>query len=410
MSTLNKLGWASARNDLVSFILNKKLVHVLVVFLTVILIFINYSAKTKADTLISPSRNTILAGLVKSEFSAVEDNQDFIVESFDNGVVTPPKQLSYVDKQGTVNSQMGVKIGQTDEEGASGNTQNNSSVVRPVLPATQVTKRPRTEIIEYTVEEGDSISTIADNFDISVNTILWENNLSAYSVIRPGMSLSILPVSGVAYIVERGDTLGSIATKFNIPSNDILDINKIADASMISVGKKIVIPGGEKESLPKYKPTTYTGFTAIKHIIEASNEAPADQTSSSDDTSDEPPVSGNKMAWPTQGHTITQYYSWRHTGLDIANKVGTPLYAADSGVVETAGWGTGYGNHIVINHGGGKETLYGHASKLFVQVGDKVKKGETIAAMGSTGWSTGPHIHFEVRINGQRLNPLNYIR
>ena len=116
------------------------------------------------------------------------------------------------------------------------------------------------------------------------------------------------------------------------------------------------------------------------------------------------------MAWPTVGARITQYFSWRHVGVDIANKTGTPLYAADAGVVEFAGWATGYGNSIVINHGGGKKTRYGHASKLFVKVGDEVEKGENIAAMGSTGWSTGPHLHFEVMINGAKYNPLNYIR
>jgi murein DD-endopeptidase MepM/ murein hydrolase activator NlpD len=98
--------------------------------------------------------------------------------------------------------------------------------------------------------------------------------------------------------------------------------------------------------------------------------------------------------------------------VDIGNKVGTPIYAADDGVViiSKGGWNGGYGNTIVIDHGGGKKTRYGHASKLFVKVGDRVEKGENIAAMGSTGRSTGPHLHFEVLVNGGRTNPLNYIR
>jgi len=94
----------------------------------------------------------------------------------------------------------------------------------------------------------------------------------------------------------------------------------------------------------------------------------------------------------------------------VANKVGTPLFAADSGVVEYAGWGRGYGNQIVIDHGGGKKTRYAHCSKFYVTKGEKVAKGETVAAMGSTGWSTGSHIHFEMIINGRKYNPLNYIR
>ena len=100
----------------------------------------------------------------------------------------------------------------------------------------------------------------------------------------------------------------------------------------------------------------------------------------------------------------------RHYGLDIANKTGTPLYAADSGTVESAGWGAGYGYNIVIDHGGGKKTRYAHMSKFYVEKGAKVSKGMPIGEMGSTGWSTGPHIHFEVIINGKKYNPLNYIK
>ena len=116
------------------------------------------------------------------------------------------------------------------------------------------------------------------------------------------------------------------------------------------------------------------------------------------------------MNWPTVGHYITQYFSWRHYGVDIANKVGTPIYASDTGVVEYAGWGKGYGNQIVIDHGGGKKTRCGHLSKFYCKVGDEVDKGEAIGAMGSTGWSTGSHLHFEVIINGRKVNPLNYVK
>jgi murein DD-endopeptidase MepM/ murein hydrolase activator NlpD len=116
------------------------------------------------------------------------------------------------------------------------------------------------------------------------------------------------------------------------------------------------------------------------------------------------------MAWPTQGHRITQYYSWRHHGLDIANKTGTPLYSSDAGRVQYAGWSNGYGNNVIIDHGGGKQTRYAHLSKFYCNTGDSVAKGETIGAMGNTGWSTGPHLHFEVIINGTKYNPLNYIR
>ena len=139
---------------------------------------------------------------------------------------------------------------------------------------------------------------------------------------------------------------------------------------------------------------SYTGIEAIKNIVK-----PAPQK-----------TVANKMAWPTVGNRITQYYSWRHKGLDIANKTGTPLFAADTGTIEFVAWSNGYGYNIIINHGGGKKTRYAHMSKFYVSKGDSVTKGEAIGEMGSTGWSTGPHIHFEVIINGVKYNPLNYIR
>jgi murein DD-endopeptidase MepM/ murein hydrolase activator NlpD len=116
------------------------------------------------------------------------------------------------------------------------------------------------------------------------------------------------------------------------------------------------------------------------------------------------------MNWPTVGHRISQYYSWRHLGLDVANKTGTPIYSSDAGTIEFAGWSTGYGNNIIVDHGGGKKTRYAHLSKFYVEKGDSAEKGEAIGEMGSTGWSTGPHLHFEVIINGRKYNPLNYIK
>ena len=110
------------------------------------------------------------------------------------------------------------------------------------------------------------------------------------------------------------------------------------------------------------------------------------------------------------GYRITQYYSWRHHAIDIANKTGTPIYAADAGVIEVAGWGAGYGNQIVINHGGGVKSRYAHMSKFYVKNGQKVSKGEAIGGIGSTGRSTGPHVHFEYIINGVKYNPLNYLK
>ena len=260
----------------------------------------------------------------------------------------------------------------------------------------------RTSAIAYTVQNGDTISGIARRFNISANTILWENNLSATSVIQPGDKLTILPTSGVSHSVVSGQTLGQIASLYGVTSEQIMASNGITNANQIRIGARLVIPGGKliaqgpKTTSRQIVESSSKGLNAIKKLIPGPSAiVPA----------------GARMVWPTTGHNITQYFSWRHTGVDVANRIGTAIYAADDGVVTTTGWNNGgYGNQIIINHGGGKTTRYAHLSAFGVNIGQKVSKGQYIAAMGSTGRSTGPHLHFEVILNGRVVNPLNYVR
>ncbi|MFA6369395.1 M23 family metallopeptidase [Candidatus Falkowbacteria bacterium] len=269
--------------------------------------------------------------------------------------------------------------------------------VKPNSTSQSEVPQDRDNIIQYTVQTGDTISSIANRFRLSVNTVLWANNLGAYSLIRPGDTLSILPVSGVTYTAKRGDTVNLIASRYGVEETDIFKYNDLENG--LKAGQELIIPGGRKiTTAVASTPSRQTSSGSVSSVIEKLvNPAKAED-------------SDTIMAWPTEGSRITQYYSWRHTGLDIANKTGTPLYAAEAGTVEVSGWNNGYGYNVVVNHGGGKKTRYAHASKLYVKIGDKVERGEQIAAMGSTGWSTGPHIHFEVIVNGVRQNPLNYIR
>ncbi|KKQ59341.1 MAG: Peptidase M23 family protein [Parcubacteria group bacterium GW2011_GWE2_38_18] len=211
-----------------------------------------------------------------------------------------------------------------------------------------------------------------------------------------------MPISGVTYKVARGESLKSIAAKYDVSEEEILAYNDIGSNGQLQIGQKLMIPGGKKDSYAENKPKTYSGLSLIKDLIKPSSNTPK--------PTDSAPRVGNKMNWPTVGYRITQYFSWRHFGIDVANKIGTPLYAADAGVVEVAGWGNGYGNQILINHGGGKKTRYAHLSKFSVKKGDHVNKGQVVGLMGSTGWSTGSHIHFEVIINGVKYNPLNYVK
>ena len=390
---LRKLGWSKTKDNIFTFVFNQKMVHVLVVLITITLVFINFTTKTRAGGLTEKAHNTILADLIKGEFSEFEEDEEFIIETFDKESVITPLQQTYLDSLTSVKVQSRVTMEDIEEEEEQ-LIQDGASIVKPDIATTQKSIKPRTETETYEVLPGDTISTIAEKFGISVSTILWENGLSAYSIIRPGDELDILPISGITHAVKSGETVSSIAKKYKVEEIEILETNKLTSADKLQISQNLIIPGGRKVTT-SYKPKTYTGISAIKEIAKAPGATP---------------VAGNKMNWPTEGSRITQYYSWRHYGLDIANKTGTPIYAADSGTVESIGWGKGYGNQIVINHGGGKKTRYAHLSKFYVAKGEKVTKGQTIGAMGSTGWSSGPHLHFEVVINGKKYNPLNYIR
>jgi len=261
-----------------------------------------------------------------------------------------------------------------------------------------VTPIARNETEIYTVQVGDTISAIAHRFGVTINTVLWENNLTATSLIKPGAQLTILPNSGVSHTIARGQTLSEIAKLYGVSSDDILKANNISNPDELHVGEKIIIPGGTRLAVAPIATAIRQIASSIENIVKSRQPSafvPA----------------GGRMVWPTVGHTITQYFSWAHTGVDIANHIGTPIYAADSGVVVTVGYNRGgYGNQIIIDHGNGKKTRYGHLSAFDVTIGEHVTKGQYIAAMGSTGHSTGPHLHFEVIINGQVYNPLNYIR
>ncbi len=298
------------------------------------------------------------------------------------------------------------------------------------LPST--THAPRTTVETYVVKDGDSIGSIADSFGINVGTLLWSNNLSKNQFIRPGDTLKVPPVSGILATVKKGDTLGDLATRYDGNEEEIRQFNNIVDDTTLLAGAEIMIPGGRP---PQPAPT----FVAIapsrkqsptpdtRRIIPTNPQqnngredsgdqeptipsapAPATQKPADADTK---AIPNTRLLWPTSGRVITQYYGWKHTGVDIDGDFTSPLYAAMDGEIITAGWNTGgYGLQIMIKHPNGMTTRYAHSSKLFVKVGDQVKKGQVIAMMGSTGHSTGSHLHFEVYVNGKRTNPLSYIR
>lgn len=393
---VKKTGGDKFKGSPLLFLFSQKTVHVLVVILTILIVFTGFVDRGRAKTISEKAGQTIISGLITGEFSEFLEDE-LIEETFSEEAINTQTQLKYLGSLNVLEGRPKAVLNAEEEESLADLSNPKGEVItKPDIATTKISKKARKEPIEYTVQPGDSVSTIAYEFDISVNTILWENSLNAYSLIRPGDKLTILPSSGMTHKVAKGDNLDSISKKYGIETEEIMKANKMTDSSKLAVGQELFIPGGRKiYYAAPIRTASYNPISIIKDIVKPAGTKI---------------VPSNKMAWPTQGYRITQYYSWRHHAVDIGNKNGTPIYAADAGTVTYAGWKSGYGYVIIIDHGGGKQTKYAHLSKFYTEKGQRVDKGETIAAMGSTGWSTGPHLHFEVIINGRKYNPLNYIR
>ncbi len=240
-------------------------------------------------------------------------------------------------------------------------------------------KKKTGEISVYVVRVGDSLSQIAEMYSVTTNTILWANDITDPTTIQPGDTLVILPIVGLRYTVKSGDTISAIAKKYGGEAAEILEYNQLVSLDELAIGDVLVIPGGEMHSNP-------SSGTRI-----ASRPAPVK-------------VSGNAAAsgafsHPLPGSTRTQGIHG-YNAVDLAAAIATPIRAAASGEVivsKSGGWNGGYGNYIVIRHPNGTQTLYAHASSLAASVGAWVSQGETIAYVGTSGRSTGAHLHFEVR-------------
>jgi murein DD-endopeptidase MepM/ murein hydrolase activator NlpD len=252
----------------------------------------------------------------------------------------------------------------------------------------------RDGIIDYVVAEGDTVEGIADKFGISANTILWRNKLTDSDSIKIGQTLEILPVTGVAHIVNKGDTVEGIAKKYGLPSAEAVvefPFNSFAndETFALAVGQTVIVPNGVMPSS--------SGSIAPAIAVQITPNAGT-------------VVASGQFVWPTQG-VITQGFYWYHPGIDIANNQMPNILAADSGRIIAIGWdATGYGNRIIIDHGNSLQTLYAHMSAFYVTLGQTVNRGDLIGRMGSTGHSTGPHLHFEVHQTGIHLNPFNYLK
>lgn len=258
---------------------------------------------------------------------------------------------------------------------------------------TQESNKVRDRIIEYSVQEGDTISSIADKFGISQDTLLWQNNMSKTSRIKPGQGIEILPVTGISHKVQKGETIYSIAKKYSAEPQALVDFpfnTFVNDETFaLAVGQTLIVPDGTPPQAPAPAPRAFAYSTPDAGSVTASGV----------------------FVWPTSGR-VSQGFAWYHKGVDIANKEAPGILAADAGTIIVAGWpdNTGYGNRVIIDHGNGYTTLYAHLSQVYVVVGQRVKRGDALGRMGSTGRSTGTHLHLEVRRNGVATNPLEFLQ
>ncbi len=242
-------------------------------------------------------------------------------------------------------------------------------------------------VLKYIVQQGDSISLIASDYNVNVNSIVWANHLRNPNDIKEGMVLEIPPVSGVIHKIIAGETVASIAKKYNGDVAKIISFNDLPTDGTLQIGQELIIPDGVMNNQPK-----------------SSSQSPENKNSTIAGRFAHLPSLDGFFTAPTQG------YDWGivhgRNGVDIANTCGTPIRAAADGVVRLAkaeGWNGGFGKFIEISHANGTETLYAHATSLIATIGDVVKQGQLIALMGTTGNSTGCHLHFEV--HGAR-NPM----
>lgn len=248
---------------------------------------------------------------------------------------------------------------------------------------------PSDRISVYVVRSGDTLSGIANMFGVSVNTIIWANNLRGTRDIHPGQQLLILPISGIEHTVVKGDTLKSIALKYTAHASEIAQYNGLDPATPLVPGSTVIIPGGEISV-----PIVHGGFGTAVHWWRRGVVIHEPYLGGSG------PAQPGYYSNPLPGGVITQsIHGWN--AVDIGARRGTPILAAASGTIivvrNNGGWNGGYGNYVVITHGNGTQTLYAHMTHAIVSSGQTVVSGQIIGYVGMTGMATGPHLHFEVR-------------
>ena len=232
------------------------------------------------------------------------------------------------------------------------------------------------DIKNHVVKPGESLWTIASKHNINIDTLIGANDINDMNQIMPGDELTILPVRGIMYRIGPGDSFSNLVSKYDLDKEEVMQANNIRNSDQLSQGQNIILPGAKPEF--GYQDRLNQMFIR-----------------------------------PVQGRISSPFgprWGSHHDGKDYAVPIGTPVKAAGGGRVVYVGWSSGYGNTVIIQHQQGMRTLYAHLNSFNVSSGQRVNRGQVIARSGNTGRSTGPHLHFEVRVNGRPVNPAGYLR
>jgi murein DD-endopeptidase MepM/ murein hydrolase activator NlpD len=275
-------------------------------------------------------------------------------------------------------------------------------------PVVEVTPVPEEAFFTYVVQQGDTAASIAARHGIQLESLLWNNSELRIDpdLLIIGEELTIPTRDGILYTVRLGDTLVDVADIYQTDVENIVGLssNEIGDADTVLEGAVLLLPGAVPPPPPPpvAEPEPFYAAAAPEDAYPEDFSTPAASAA----------VSG--FIWPVAG-TLNDYFGsprgggTYHSGIDIGAGSGTPIAAAAGGQVVLASAGYGYGNYVVIRHDNGSETLYTHLTQIYVVQGQWVVQGETIGTVGATGWATGPHLHFEVRVGGAAVDPLYYL-
>jgi murein DD-endopeptidase MepM/ murein hydrolase activator NlpD len=259
-------------------------------------------------------------------------------------------------------------------------------------------------VVAHVVLPGESLWTLADTYDTDPDTLLALNTHVQPEALQPGQTLRVLRnFHGISYRVEEGDTVGQIALAYGIDPEEIKSVNGLDAEGSIRIDQVIFLPGARPRS--RNQVASRGGMVRREEPTRvAPAPAPAPQ---------QEPATNADYLWPLSDGRFFSEYGYRndgfHSGLDIAVPEGTPAVASRAGTVVFAGWSNGYGNLVVIDHGDGVQTKYAHASAILVTVGEEITASQQVILVGSTGRSTGPHLHFEVVVNGTAKNPRSFL-